>query len=177
MKSFYQFLLELQESPVINDYNTKDFMKTSSDSYREQHINNMNKAKHIGNDSYHYSDDKYHHYFHMKDGKPLEINRVEKKTNTQNYVDSGDGDVTHVIRHMLHHIKKHGELITSKDQTKGSKHLWINLIKLKPKNVAFETVHDKTPIDHLNIDKKEPFLWHSRSEEKIRAYHVNTSKK
>ena len=152
-------------------------MKSVTDQHRNYYgsIANHKNSSHIGLNSYTQKDINGNHvYYHLVDGHTTEMNFIDKD-NTQKGVDKGQGDVHHVIRHMIYHIKKHGELKTDSQQSPGGKHLWINFIKSKPKGIKFEV--NGQHIDHQNIDEHKDKIWSTRPNKNIVRAYANTTKK
>ena len=176
---FLDYLTDLQESPQLADFVTNQGVEHYVNTRDVRHLAADNTI-HIGNNSYHYVDQKYdkgyHIYFHKDhNGIPEEVNYIDKNNN-QKLVSKRNGDSKINLFHMEHHIKTHGELKTDTLQSPGGKHLWIKFIKSKPKNINFESngIH----LDHTNIDEHEHSLWRIDNEHGskiIRAYHVNPS--
>lgn len=178
MKTFSDYLLHLQEMPFLNDYITRNRIEKEIEDHDKFHL--AARSKHIGNGSFTYtSDTGISVYFRKnKRGLPEELNYIDQ-SNTQLMAYKRNGSVKVVIEHMLYHIKKHGELKTDTTHSPGAKHLWINFIKSKPKNIRFETkLGDKlVEITSNNIDQYENQIWSSKSmrysDIAVRAYVSN----
>lgn len=175
MKTFQEFIKQLQETPQLSTYYTP--LEIENHVVKNDVENLAAKSIKIGNDSHYYfdKDQNEHVYFHKNHkGLPEEVNYITKD-NVQRLVAKRRGDVKNNINHMIHHIKKFGELKTSGSQSPGGKNLWINFIKSNPKNIKFEC--NSQELNHTNIDHHAFDLWDTsmrNSDKIIRAYHDNT---
>lgn len=173
MKTFQEFIKQLQETPQLNHYFSGDMLNNNLKLDNVKHI--KSDSYNIGDNSFYYKNGDNHVYFHLDHkGDPAEVNYINKD-NIQTHVSKQSGSSKYNINHMIHHIKKFGELKTSGSQSPGGKNLWINFIKSNPKNIKFECGGQE--LDHTNIDHHAFDLWNTNirnSDKIIRAYYVNT---
>jgi hypothetical protein len=175
MKSFQDYLADLQEMPFVSSYITKNMIDKSIEDHDKLHL--AAKSKSIGSDSFTYvSDTGITIYFRKNSkGMPEELNYVDK-SNTQILAYKRNGTTKTIIDHMIYHIRKYGEIKTDSSQSPGAKHLWINFIKSNPKGISFESELDGSIIklDSSNIADYQDRIWSSRkirtAEIGVRAY-------
>lgn len=178
MKTFQDYLRDLQEMPFLNSYSTRNRLDKSIEDHDELHL--AAKSIPIGSNSFTYvSESNITVYFRKNSkGMPEELNYIDD-TNTQILAYKRNGTVKAILYHMTYHIRKYGELKTDSTHSPGAKHLWINFIKSNPRGISFETKLDKTNIvlNSTNIDDYADQIWSSKlmrsSDNVVRAYVSN----
>lgn len=157
MLNFKQFITEM---PEMNSFlskervrdGSKDIDKVLAQTKEETHLGNGIFTKKIGNIAYYYNKN---HDNSTKDFSVVTDDNVHKLTRK-------GGTRQHQIHDfMIHHATNHGLVRSDDSNTEGSKKLWIELIKKKPKNMSF---HVQSPsgnfsVDHTNIDDHADKIW------------------
>lgn len=187
IKTFREFLLSLQEAPQENIWYDTEKCENEAVYLRNKHNTDWRAdSKHIGGGNHKHVEGTETNYTHRDvNGQSHEVSRY--KGNVQQFISKGTGDVKHIIKHLNHHIKTHGEVITDRGHSAGAKNHWISYIKSKPTGVKFEVSPidrfskplPKYHVDHTNIDAHIGNIWgkeSTKSNTTVRAY-ADTSKK
>lgn len=181
IKTFKDFLRDLQESPQDNSFFSKETMSDIAKHHKDFHIQHHKDRVAIGNDNYKVVKSKDTYYTHLDHNQqPHEVSFF--KDNVQKVISKGTGSNVHILHHSNQHLEDHGEVITDSGHSPGAKHHWINWIKSNPKDVKFEVRHHsgKTfPVDHTNIDAHIDDIWGRHSSNMrttVRAYVDRTKK-
>jgi hypothetical protein len=174
MKTFQDYIKDLQEMPYVNSYLTLNRIDKEIEDHDKLHL--AAKTKRIGNNSFSYlSDSNLRVYFRKNSkGLPEELNYIDQN-NVQVLAYKRNGTVQTIVDHMIYHIKKYDELKTDSNQSPGAKHLWINFIRSSPIGIKFETIigNKKIQLDKNNIDDLEEKIWSTKIRSaniQVRAY-------
>lgn len=164
LKSFREYIRDLQEAPQFNSYHSHDSMTTHLAYTREMLANKAHNKEtdRVGRLGHHIEHEGKHYYFRMHKGVAKEVSIFDKNHQEQIVHKTPDGNSIHNRHFMTHHIMKHSKLQTDPSHTPGTKHLWIKYIKSKPKGISFEYSHETkgiTKLDHKNIDSHADHIW------------------
>jgi len=153
----------IAEAPQMSPTLTKNAMRSMTNSFTRDNLTKHPEThKHLGGDYYYHKEGDTHQYFRKHDGNIKEISLVTRD-HVHKVTDSGGGDVKHIHNFMKHHAETHGRIRSDATNTKGSKSMWIGLVKSKPTHKTFHVINTKTnkehPVDHHTIDKESHKIW------------------
>jgi hypothetical protein len=162
MKKFKEFT-SLLETPMMNNYWTKDKMSVLSDTAKQNIKDSTYPEEKVGHDFYHKIVNGDHAYFNKNNDGEVNAFSLVTKDNIHKLTHKNTGTAQQIHSFMIHHAKQHGSIKTDMTNTEGSKHLWTSLVKSSPPNKKFHyenlVTNEKVPVDTNNIDTVSDKIW------------------